>query len=300
MLPAFAAGALLLLMVALSTLAVNARAFYEASRVDALEHTHAAVVSAVADFHRTTGALPPSLRVLAETGGFEHLSAHVAEVNGGRFPGQLDQVQIFCVGFVPPSGHPRHDARGLCLDSSTTGTFDDGAVRYARAVIITPLRANRALSAYLSDNRCGSGSPIGTSPALAWCGGPDALNTLYHTNQIRTQILAQAQAGLAATADKLVLAQAAGRAYPLTPMGPVPLRSQVTVFTGNVGTSPATCWGSFHWGALGIAMDCSDLYTAGGALVTYERLSATSFRLQAPTPLTRSNGSTLVAEITRT
>lgn len=299
MLPAFAAGAFLLLVAALSALASNARAFYDSSRVGTLEQAHASVVAAVHDFHRTTGALPPSLKVLAETPGYDHLRAYVAQANGGRLVGQLDLVQVFCVGFVPPTGHPNHDPRGLCRDNSTSGTFDDGSLRYARTVIATPLRANRSLTAYLADNRCGSGSAIGASPAQTWCGGPDALYTLYHTNQARTQTLARIQMALAATADKLVLAKASGRAYPLTSSGPVELRSQVTVFSGNVGSSFSSCSGSFYWSAMGVAMDCADLYTASGALVTYERLSASSIRLRTTTPLTLSNGSALVAEITR-
>jgi hypothetical protein len=299
MFAAVATGAFLMLIATLSVLAGNAWQMREASREREAERAVEHVIDAVAQFHLAYRALPPSLAVLAQQPGREYLRAYVAHANGGSFPGQLDFVQVFCTGFIPPVGHPQHDPRGLCRDSSITGTFDDGTQRYARALAVVPLGAQRHLGAWLADNQCGSGSAVGATPAQVWCGGLGARYAIYRTNQARMAMINPVRQSLSTTADKFAMARAAGMTFPATPTGAVPLRSLVTAFSGSPGTSAATCWGSFQLVSMRMALDCADLYTAYGEIVLYERLSPSQIRLRATTPVTLSDGTLLATEVIR-
>lgn len=277
--PVIVVSVLFLLLSVLASVTATYAESTKNNRLESRKAAQAVVFKEVTRYYRETGTLPTSLSALAAAAGYRHLAAYQAKTTtNGLYPSTVDAVAI-----------------------ARTNALTDTAWSYQRAAVVTLVDRTESLATYLNaaNNTCppASGSADFASTA-GWCGDSSGV---WGVVDPRAQFNAQTAKALAlqeATAEKFARRLKAGIALPLAATATA-LRVVATATTGStVGTTAATCSGSFYWG--GTPLDCADLYNSFGLPVSYTRPAVNQLLLSSSTTIKNAAGVTQTVSTSKT
>ncbi|MDM7481618.1 MAG: hypothetical protein P3W96_006325 [Halomonas sp.] len=242
------------------------------SRLVSLEEGQAVIVEALENYFYEFNQWPASLQALGATPGYEHIRRFLPRSQGGSYPGVTSPWR-----YALSSTYTTADAQ-----EQRVGVFIDGR------------NPTVNFNTYLATNLCGNGAPFST--AQVWCGSSDFRYVLLNTGRVRVakeRVAAQQQR---LSAEKFIQRWRTQASLPAVATATA-LRSLVSpAGTGaNVGTSLATCTGSFYW--QNMPFECQDLYNQYGNPVSYLRLTANSFELRSQSVF-RDNAGNLKSIVT--
>lgn len=265
--PVVLVSVLLILVSALALSTANLLRDSKEARLGALRSAQAFIFDELKRYHAETGSFPASLAAMSTQPGFEHLKSYVPRTNGGgNLPGAAT-IHLVVSNLI------------------TVGSYSA-----QRAAVIVLYDTNQTITTYLSaaKNTCAPASGAADfANAVSWCGSSTgAVWSAMSGFQLRNDGEAMAYRKMKATADKLVRRYGTTGNFPGTSGV---LRTLVTATTGSsVGTSAATCAGTFSLN--GVGLECGDLYNPFGNPLSYRLVTAKQIELSGTAGINISAG----------
>lgn len=277
--PVIVVSVLFLLLSVLASVTATYAESTKNNRLESRKAAQAVVFKEVARYYRETGTLPASLSAMVATAGYRHLAAYQAKTTtNGLYPSAIDLVAV-----------------------SRSNALSDTAWSYQRAAVVSMLDRTEPLSTYLNaaNNTCPPASGAADfASASGWCGDSSGAWGVVDPRTQFNASTAKVTALQEATAEKFARRLQAGIALPVVASA-TPLRTVAVATTGStVGTTAATCAGSFYWG--GTPLDCADLYNSFGLPVSYSRPAINQVLLTSSTTIKNAAGVTQTVSTPRT
>jgi len=275
--PLLVVGIFLSFVFTFSLLAFNAKLLYLDYTKDQVEEGVVTIRNALESYYLEKGLWPSSLEAMANEPSYFYLKKYIPVSAGGTHRGASSPWKIhFSVEKTDSAGGYRYRdvaISGFISRNNSSTNFSDGAI------CPSPEGLKRA------------GIPFESS-----CQGNKAIVAFVSSLNLKFNLDEKAYKQQAYAGKKLTALKRAGQTLVVVP-NYTSLRSLVTASAGSsVGTSAATCLGTFHW--QGAGFECLDLYNLFGNVVEIQVPNQTSVNLRSASNFVNPLGAPFILNTT--